>query len=141
MSVSDNETAVRRWIDAWNVQDPEAGLGLLSADFVRHDANLPEVVGAAAQRDFLRGVFSAFPDIHIEVDQLITQADIVAVRLLIRGTHRDEFLGIPATGRGINIQSVDIFRLADGKIAEQWVLMDALGMMQQLGAIPGQGPA
>jgi steroid delta-isomerase-like uncharacterized protein len=141
MSVSDNETAVRRWIDAWNVQDPEAGLDLLSANFVRHDANLPEVVGVAAQRDFLRGVFSAFPDIHIDVDQLIAQGDIVVARILVRGTHRDEFLGVPATGRGIKIQSVDTFRLADGKIAEQWVLMDALGMMQQLGAIPGQGPA
>jgi steroid delta-isomerase-like uncharacterized protein len=141
MSVPDNETAVRRWIDAWNVQDAEGGLDLLAPDFVRHDANLPDVVGAAAQQEFLHGVFSAFPDIHIDVQQLIAQGDIVVVRLLIRGTHRDEFLGVPATGRGVNIQSVDTFRLADGKITEQWVLMDALGLLQQLGAIPGPGPA
>ena len=136
MSVSDNEAAVRRWIDGWNAQDAEVGKDLLSRDFVRHDANLPDVVGAAAQRDFLRGVFGAFPDIHIEVQQLIAQGDSVAVRLLVRGTHRDEFFGIPANGRSISFQSVDTFRLSDGKIVEQWVLMDALGLMQQLGAIP-----
>jgi steroid delta-isomerase-like uncharacterized protein len=140
MSVSENQAVVRRWIDAWNVQDVAAGSDLLSPDFVRHDANLPEVVGAAAQRDFLRAVFSAFPDIHIEVQQLIADGDTVVARLLVRGTHRDEFLGIPATGRSINIQSVDTFRVADDGIVEQWVLMDALGMMQQLGAIPGPTP-
>ncbi|HEY7271684.1 MAG TPA: ester cyclase [Actinoplanes sp.] len=136
MSISDGEAVVRRWIDAWNVQDAEAGCNLLSSDFVRHDANLPEVVGADAQRDFLHGVFSAFPDINVEVEQLISQGDTVAARVLVRGTHRDVFLGIPATGRRFKIQSVDTFRLGDGKIVEQWVVMDALGLMQQLGAIP-----
>jgi C-1 hydroxylase len=140
MSVSDNEVAVRRWIDAWNVQDPEAAGNLLSPDFVRHDANVPEVVGAAAQQEFLRGVFSAFPDIQIEIQQLVAQGDTVAARLLVRGTHRDEFLGIPATGRGIKVQSTETYRLADGKIIEEWVVMDALGLMQQLGAIPGPTP-
>ena len=136
MSVQEQEDAVRRWIAAWNAQDLDRAGQLLSPDFVRHDANLPEVVGPAAQRDFLRGVFSAFPDIHVQVQQLITQGDTIAARLVIQGTHRAEFLGVPSTGRRITMESVDIFRLQDEKIAEQWVLMNALGLMQQLGAIP-----
>jgi steroid delta-isomerase-like uncharacterized protein len=136
MSVQEHEDTIRRWIAAWNAQDLDGAGQLLSPDFVRHDANLPEVAGPAAQRDFLRGLFSAFPDIQVKVHQLITQDDTVAARLVVRGTHRAEFLGVPATGRKITIQSVDVFRLHHAKIAEQWVLMDALSVMQQLGAIP-----
>ncbi len=136
MAAQEHEQIVRRWFDAWNTQDVETAISLLSTDFVRHDANLPEVVGPPAQREFLLGVFRAFPDIRIEAQQFIAQGDNVAVRLMVRGTHRGEFLGVPATGHGIAIQSVDVFRQADGKIAEQWVLMDALGLMQQIDAIP-----
>jgi steroid delta-isomerase-like uncharacterized protein len=136
MSEQDREAAVRRWLEAWNTHDLNASQSLLEPGFVRHDANLPEVNGPHEQRSFLAGVFQAFPDIRVEPQQLISQGDLVAVRLTVQGTHRSEFLGVPATGRQIMIQSVDIFRVTNDKIAEQWVLMDALGLMQQLGAIP-----
>jgi steroid delta-isomerase-like uncharacterized protein len=136
MSVEEQGAVIRRWIEAWNAHDLDAADGLLSKDFVRHDDNMPEVLGPAAQRDFLCGVFRAFPDIHVEPEQLIAEGDLVAAHLAVTGTHRDDFLGIPATGRKMAIQSVDIFRLTDGKIVEQWVVMDALGLMRQLGAIP-----
>jgi predicted ester cyclase len=58
------------------------------------------------------------------------------VHFTVQGTHRGEFMGMPATGREIMIQGVDIFRLVGDKIAEQWVVMDVLGLMQQLGAVP-----
>ena len=54
-----------------------------------------------------------------------------------QGTHQGEFLGIPGTGRPVTIQAVESYRLAGGKLAEQWVVMDGLGLLQQLGAIPG----
>ena len=136
MSEQDREAAVRRWLEAWNTHDLNAGQNLLEPGYVRHDANLPEVSGPDAQRSFMAGIFRAFPDIRVEAQQLISQGDLVAVRLTVQGTHRDEFLGIPATGRQIMIQSVETFRVTNDKIAEQWVLMDALGLMQQLGAIP-----
>jgi steroid delta-isomerase-like uncharacterized protein len=94
------------------------------------------VVGPEAQRAFLAGIYQSFPDIHVEPQHVIAQGDLVTVRLSVHGTHRGEFLGVPATGQRINIQSVDTFRVSDDKIAEQWVLMDALGLLQQLGAIP-----
>jgi steroid delta-isomerase-like uncharacterized protein len=109
---------------------------LLEPEFVRHDANLPEVVGPQAQRAFLAGVYQSFPDIRVEPQQVIAQGDLVAVRLAVYGTQRGEFLAVPATGQEVKFQSVDVFRVSDSKIAEQWVLMDALSLMQQLGAIP-----
>lgn len=136
MSVQEQELAVRRWIEAWNAHDLDAVEEFLVPDFVRHDANLPQVVGPAAQRDFMLGVFGAFPDIQFEPQRFTAQGDIVVARMFVRGTHRGEFLGVPATGRAIAVQSVETFRLADSKVVEQWVVMDALGLLQQLGAVP-----
>ena len=139
MSAPESEAVIRRWIDAWNAHDVAAAGQLLAPDFVRHDASMPDVAGPAAQQDLLRQIFAAFPDLSLEITQLIAQDDAVAARLLVRGTHRAEFLGIPATDRAVEFQAVDVFRLSGGRLGDQWVLMDSLGMMQQLGAIPAPG--
>jgi steroid delta-isomerase-like uncharacterized protein len=139
MSTEEQKTAIRRWIEAWNTKDMDAAVELLAPDYVRHDANLPEVVGPQAQREFLEGVFGAFPDLDLRPDQLIAEDGLVTVRHVVRGTHRGEFLGVPATGRVVTFQAVDIFRLTGNKIVEQWVIIDALGLLQQLGAIPSPG--
>jgi steroid delta-isomerase-like uncharacterized protein len=139
MSTEEQKTAIRRWIEAWNTKDMDAAVELLAPDYVRHDANLPEVVGPQAQRQFLEGVFGAFPDLDLRPDQLIAEDGLVTVRHVVRGTHRGEFLGVPATGRVVTFQAVDIFRLTGNKIVEQWVVIDALGLLQQLGAIPNPG--
>ena len=139
MSTEEQKTVIRRWIEAWNTKDMDAAVELLAPDYVRHDANLPEVVGPQAQRQFLEGVFGAFPDLDLRPDQLIAEDDLVTVRHVVRGTHRGEFLGVPATGRVVTFQAVDIFRLTGNKIVEQWVVIDALGLLQQLGAIPNPG--
>jgi steroid delta-isomerase-like uncharacterized protein len=139
MPVEGQEDVIRRWLEAWNAHDPDAAVQLLAPDYVRHDANLPEVVGPQAQRDFLAGLFRAFPDLHLRPEQLVVQGDLAAVRLTVLGTHRDEFMGIPATGRQVTIQATDVFRLTGDRIAEQWVVMDALGLLQQLGAVPAPG--
>jgi steroid delta-isomerase-like uncharacterized protein len=139
MSTEEQKTVIRRWIEAWNTKDMDAAVELLAPDYVRHDANLPEVVGPQAQRQFLEGVFGAFPDLDLRPDQLIAEDGLVTVRHVVRGTHRGEFLGVPATGRVVTFQAVDIFRLTGNKIVEQWVVIDALGLLQQLGAIPNPG--
>jgi len=109
---------------------------LLKSDYVRHDANLPDIVGPQAERQFIVTALTAFPDLQFEAEQLVAENDLVMCGLTARGTHRAEFMGVPPSGRHVDFQSVDTFRLSDGKIAEQWVVMDALGLLQQLGAIP-----
>ena len=136
MSVEEQNAVVHRWIEAWNRQDLDAVEDLLAPDYVRHDANLPDVNGPKAQLQFIAGVFSAFPDFHVQAEQLITQDDHVVVRASLWGTHQGDFLGVPATGREVRFESVEVFRLDGGKVAEQWVVMNALGLFQQLGAIP-----
>jgi steroid delta-isomerase-like uncharacterized protein len=139
MSTEEQKAVIGRWIEAWNTKDVDAALELLAPDYVRHDANLPDVVGPQAQREFLAGVLNAFPDLDLRPEQLIGEENLVTVRHVVRGTHRGEFLGVPATGRVVTFQAVDIFRLTGNKIVEQWVVIDALGLLQQLGAIPNTG--
>jgi steroid delta-isomerase-like uncharacterized protein len=137
MSTDENKAVIERWIQAWNAGDLESAVGLLADDYVRHDANLPEVVGPQAERQFIATVLAAFPDLHVRIDQLFAEDALVALRYTIEGTHRGEFLGVPATGRRVSVQSAETYRLSDGRLAEQWVVMDALGLFQQLGVVAG----
>jgi len=137
MSVDEQNAIIGQWIEAWNKQDLDAAERLLAPDYLRHDANMPDMEGPRAALDFIAGVVSAFPDIQLRVEQLIVQDDLVAVRLFLRGSHRGTFLGVPASGREVAFESMEVFRLAGGKIAEQWVVLNALGLFQQIGAIPG----
>jgi steroid delta-isomerase-like uncharacterized protein len=79
---------------------------------------------------------AAFPDIHWNVSEQIVEGDKVMSRFTWTGTHRDTFLGIPASGRRVEVKGVVIDRLEAGKMADSRILMDSLGMMQQLGVIP-----
>jgi steroid delta-isomerase-like uncharacterized protein len=135
-SPDQHKIVVCAWMDAWNTGDLDAAEALLDEGFVRHDANVPDVVGRDAQREFISAVLVAFPDLRFEAQLVIAEGDIVMSRLRGQGTHQGEFMGVPPSGRAVDFQAVETYRLCDDKIAEQWVLMDALGLFQQLGAIP-----
>ena len=98
MPAEDPRTIIRRWVGAWNAQDLDAAEELLAPEFVRHDANLPDVVGPQAEGQLIASNLAAFPDLHFEIGQLIVEGDLVAARYLVQGTHRGEFLGIPGAG-------------------------------------------
>ena len=82
---------------------------------------------------------SAFPDLRATVEDEIADGDKVVVRSTWRGTHQGEFQGIPATGKQVSFPVIDIVRFENGKAVEHWGLVDAMSLMQQLGAIPGPG--
>jgi predicted ester cyclase len=123
MRTRENKDLVVRLIEeVWNAGD----LGVLPelwAEDTRGDA--------VAMRDTLT---TAFPDLHVEIDDLIAEDDQVAARLTFSGTHRGDFRGIAPTGRGITFSAVRIYRLADGKITGSWAVQDALGLISQLTA-------
>jgi steroid delta-isomerase-like uncharacterized protein len=79
---------------------------------------------------------AAFPDIHWMIDEMVAEGDTVVTRFTWTGTHRSTFLGVPATGRSVTVKGVVIDQLAGGKMNESRLLMDSLGMMQQLGVVP-----
>ena len=110
---------------------------LMSPDFVHHltDPRLP------AGRDGIKAlgqvIVAGFPDVHASVQDLIADGDKVIERTQTSATHTGGFNGIPATGKQVGWTEIHIYRLVDGKIAEQWSEIDLLGLLVQLGAIPG----
>lgn len=95
--------------------------------------------GVDGLKGVLRGLRAAFPDMHWKVEEQIAQADKVVTRFEWTGTHRGEFLGVPATGRPVKVWGMVIDRFEDGRIKDTRILMDTLGMMMQLGVIPPLG--
>ena len=89
-------------------------------------------------KDFKKSIsdiYSAFPDIHFTIDDMVVEGDKVAVRLTFSGTHKGEFMGIPPTNKKWTMWEIIIDRIAGGKFVESWVRYDTLGFMQQLGAV------
>jgi steroid delta-isomerase-like uncharacterized protein len=84
--------------------------------------------------------FTAFPDMHWVVEDLIAEGDKVVSRYTVRATHRGDFMGVPATGKVVTYTGILISRFAGGKFVEEWESLDMLGLMQQLGAIPQMAP-
>ena len=141
MSTENNKALVCRWVELWNNQNVAAVDDLVSPNFVRHDPNTPDVRGATAEKQLITMALAAFPDIHFTIEELVAEGDTVAGRYTLRGTHKGEWLGIPPTNNAVTLAVSEFYRIAESKIAEQWVLLDALGMLQQLGVIPAPGPA
>jgi predicted ester cyclase len=79
---------------------------------------------------------AALPDLQVTVEDLLAEGDKVALRLRGRGTHRGPFAGVAPTGRPVALTSMELLRLAGGKLVEHWDEFDTLGVLQQLGAIP-----
>lgn len=104
-----------------------------------------EIPGLEPTREGVTQMFrmyrAAFPDLHMELEEALPSGDKVVGRVRATGTHTGEaFMGIPASGKRIDTQLIDIMRIEDGRAREHWGVMDALSMMQQLGAIPAEAP-
>ncbi len=85
---------------------------------------------------FAKAFYAAFPDLYHTVDQVIANDDGVAVRFTLRGTHKGEFMGIPATGRQVEVSATAMMRVVDGRVAEVDGIFDQIGLMRQLGVLP-----
>jgi len=141
MSTEQNKTIVRRVFDEI-VNKGNLGVAdeLLAADYVNHDFPAP-APGAEGFKLVTTMFRSAFPDIVVTLEDEFAEGDKVVTRGVFAGTHTGEFMGIPATGHKVTIKYLDIWRLENGKAKENWVQMDLLGLMQQLGVIPAPGQA
>jgi steroid delta-isomerase-like uncharacterized protein len=139
MSAEQNKAIVSRWVEGgWNNGD----LSLVDefyANYTLHSNGIPDVQGAEEFKAFVRMYRSAFPDIHFTLEDMVAEGDKVAWRVTTRGTHQGDFMGIPPTDRPIEVSSSIVSRFEDGTWAEDWVLLDTLGMLQQLGVIPVPG--
>lgn len=110
---------------------------LMAKDFIIKISSLHEPFrGPEGMKQFVTGLRTAFPDIQFTVEEQIAEGDKVACRFTSISTHQGEFAGIPPTDKQVKDHGTDIFRFVSGKIAEVWVSENALGLMQQIGAIP-----
>jgi predicted ester cyclase len=132
---AENKTIVRQYFASWGA--PEAERESLAPDFVGHMPGIPEPMNREAFMQYQGVVLSAFPDFAPTVEDQIAEGDLVANRLVFHGTHKGDFQGIRPTGKRITVTATTIERVVGGKIVEHWIEFDGLGMMQQLGVVPG----
>lgn len=155
MSIEENKAVVRRYYESTGREevadrikqaaDPAAeAASILKAAFAETyapgaivhypegDRTIEEDIGFNAM------MACAFPDMKATVDDMIGEGDKVAVRFTVHGTHEGSVMGIPATGKKVAMKGVSIKRLSNRKVVEEWWLGDMLGLMQQLGMIPGK---
>ena len=140
MSPEDNKALVRReYLDGVNQKDFVIRDGVLASDYIAHFPGHPPLRGIEAFRQFTSGFFTAFPDLQTTIEDLIAEGDKVAIRQTWRGTHTGVFLGIPPTGKQVTFTSTEFYRVSGGKLAEEWIELDMLGLLQQLGVISRMG--
>jgi steroid delta-isomerase-like uncharacterized protein len=139
MSSEENKNLNVRWIEAFNERDWPAEAGYRTDDYVAHMQGAPGPLDSQGWAGFLGLFATAFPDGRIVVEDAIGEGDMIASRWVMTGTHKGDFLGVPATGRPVTMNGIDFSRITDGKIAEHWAEFDVAGVMQQIGAIPAPG--
>lgn len=137
----ENKKLVQRWFDeVWNGGNlsaideliSPAGVGFGLADAETH------VHGPEGLKTFIGNFRDAFPDIQIKIEDMVADAEKVAVRFTATGSHKGNGLGFAATGRQIKVTGMTIIQIADGMMIHGWNNWDQLGMMQQLGMAPGE---
>jgi steroid delta-isomerase-like uncharacterized protein len=132
-----NKALVRRFInEIFLKRDFSSVDALLTEDFTPHTWGSVEP-GRDSLKAAMERVSAGISDARMQIEDVIAEGDLVAVRLTSSAIHTGEFMGMPASGRRYEIGEIHIFRVRDGKVAEHWHQADFLGMMRQLGALPG----
>lgn len=129
-----NKAAARREIEDFEGRGAP-GADLFAPGYKLHFGGAPPM-DLAGHQAVLGSFRAAFPDLSIEVQAQLAEGDIVVNHFTMRGTHRGAFQGVPATGKRIETSGTNMMRFENGKIAETWGIVDAVTMMQQLGAMP-----
>ena len=142
MSTEENKALVRRWYEEVFNQKNLAAVGeFCDPQIIEHDLPPGLPAGSEGTKQLIGMFLAAFPDFHITAEDLIAEGDKVASRFTVRGTHKGEFMGIPPTGKQVTMTGIQIPRIANGKMVENWLNLDMLGLLQQLGVVPPPGQA
>ena len=138
----DHAATMRHVYDLLSAGDLDGFVDLLADDVVEHE-ELPGLEPTKdGIREFFRAYLAAFPDLRMETQDVLASGDKVVARVRATGTNQGDFMGMPATGKRIDVQLIDIMRFGDdGLVREHWGVMDSMTMMQQLGLVPEGSPA
>ena len=133
---------IQRFVEElWNARRLDVADEIFSIDCITHQLRsgvLVEPVGRGPQemKEHVSGWVMSFPGLRFTIEQMISEGDRVVSQLVMEGTHQGAWMGIAPTGRKLQIRMVTVHRIAEGKIAEDWVLVESLGFFQQLGIVP-----
>jgi steroid delta-isomerase-like uncharacterized protein len=130
-----NKKLARDYIDqVFNQQNPGKAADFVTDDVVWHGGGLGDIAGAENVAGLLESFIGALPDLHAAEQDIIAENDLVVVRLVVTATVRGSLLGVPADGKRVRWDAVDIYRITDGKISEEWAADDLAVIMAQIGA-------
>lgn len=133
---------VKRFVEElWNARRLDVADQIFSDDCITHQLRSgvsvePARRGPQEMKEHVSSWLESFPDLRFTIEQMIAESDRVVTQLIMEGAHQGSWMGIPPTGKRLQIRMITIHRIANGKIAEDWVLVESLGLFQQLGAIP-----
>jgi steroid delta-isomerase-like uncharacterized protein len=141
MSLEDNKALVRRTFEeVWMQGNLAAVDQLFAPDYIMHNPRVTWVVlGHKSVKDTVTEMRTAFPDFSLSVEDVIAEGEKVMTRYTWRGTQQGPFLGIAPTGKQATVTGILVSRVVNGKIAEEWGVVDMFGLMRQLGVIPAMG--
>lgn len=140
---AENKAIIRRlYEEIWNKRKVELVSQIISPSHALQAPNVSgSAVGPEAYKRQLMLFFAGYPDLRFSVEDIIAEEDKVVACWTFSGTHKGEYLGIPATNKKVSVDGITIHHIAKGKIMDSYSNWDALGMMQQLGVVPALGQA
>ncbi len=137
MGTKENKELVRKFWEAAAKSDYDAFGDFIAEDGVDHTPMPGQPPGVEGVKYIFRMLRAAMPDFSQEIVDMVAEGDRVVVRAVSRGTHQGEMLGIPPTGKKVQVDEIHIVRVQDGKMIEHWGLVDQAALMAQLGVMPG----
>jgi len=134
----DPAASMRRFFEFVNSGDIDGFVDLFAEDFVEHEAMPGMPPSREGTMQLFKMMHAAFPNMKWDAQEILVDGDKAVARVRFTGTNDGEFMGMPATGRSVSVEAIDIVRFgADGLAVEHWGVLDQMGLMTQLGAIPG----
>jgi steroid delta-isomerase-like uncharacterized protein len=124
----------RKLVDAvWNGAEQSVAQEVVDRGYVAHDPTMKRDGGPTGLLRVVEMFREGFPDLKYTIEDAVEAGDRLAVRFTIRGTHGGTFVGIPATEKQVRVNGMVMMRFAGGKLAEEWMSWDSLGLIRQLG--------
>jgi steroid delta-isomerase-like uncharacterized protein len=137
MSAEQNKSIVRRWVEeGWNKRNTALIDELFTSNFYQHETGPETVTSREALKPFVAGYLSAIPDMQFTLDDLVAEGDRVVWRFKATGHQNGPLMDMPASGKEVAVTGIIIFRFEGSRMAEAWLNLDVLGLLQQVGIIP-----
>ena len=118
--------------DVINAHNTDAIAKYVTDDFVDHNPDPGQKQGMAGLQEAFQGMFAAFPDVQVKVEDVVVQGNMVVARITMTGTQKGDYMGMKASGKSFSIGGIDMVKLKNGKATDRWGYFDNMAMMAQL---------